>query len=120
MASKLAPKTDKSLTKKAIKNLKRNKHRTDKHRAKSSAPKLAQSPALELAKTTLRGGFSTKAIVCNVRLNGHTAQPNDSSRLKPVRSRRGTLTKEAPATCSTRPTQVWVPNQAQGKPGCLT
>jgi len=50
--SKLAPKTDKPLTKKAIKNLKCNKHKSYKRRAKFGAPKLAPSPALELARTT--------------------------------------------------------------------
>ena len=52
--NKPAPKTDKPLTRKAVKNLKRNKRRSDKRRAKSGAPKLAPSPALEIAKTTLR------------------------------------------------------------------
>jgi len=47
-ASRPAPKTDKPLTKKATKNLKCTKRRNDKCCAKSSAPKLAPSPALEL------------------------------------------------------------------------
>ena len=53
-ANKPAPKTHKPLTKKAVKNLKHNKHRSDKRRVKSGTPKLAPSPALEMAKTTLR------------------------------------------------------------------
>ena len=53
-ANKPAPKTDKPLTKKAVKNLKRNKRRSDKRRAKFGAPKLAPFPALEMAKTALR------------------------------------------------------------------
>ena len=51
---RFVPMIDKLLTKKAIKNLKRSKHRSDKCRAKSSTPKRAPSPALELAKMTLR------------------------------------------------------------------
>jgi len=53
-ASGPAPKADKPLTKKVVKNLKCNKRRSDKRRAKSAAPKLTPSPTLELAKTTLR------------------------------------------------------------------
>jgi len=52
--NKPTPKTHKPLTKKTVKNLKRNKRKSDKHRAKFGAPKLAPSPALEMAKTTLR------------------------------------------------------------------
>ena len=58
--SKFAPKTDKPLAKKAIKNLKCNKHISDKRRAKSGAPKLALSPALELARRTLRRASQEK------------------------------------------------------------
>jgi len=53
-ASMPSANADKSLTKKTIKNLKHNKHIRDKHHAKSSTPKQAPSPAMELAKITLR------------------------------------------------------------------
>jgi len=59
-ASKPAPKADRPLTNKAIKNQKRNKRRSDKRRTKSGAPKLAPSPALELVKTTLRRAFQQR------------------------------------------------------------
>jgi len=60
-ASRPAPKADKPLTKKAVKNLKHNKHRSDKRHAKTAAPKLAPSLALELAKTTLRRAFQQRS-----------------------------------------------------------
>ena len=53
-SSRLAPMTDKSLTKKAVKNLKHNKRRSDKRRTKSSTPKLAPSLALKLAKKAVK------------------------------------------------------------------
>jgi len=46
-ASRLTPKAEKLLTKKAIKNLKHNKRRSDKHPAKSNVPELASSLALK-------------------------------------------------------------------------
>ena len=46
--------TDEPQTKKSVKNLKHNMSRSDKHHAKSGAPKLAPPLALEMAKTTLR------------------------------------------------------------------
>jgi len=61
-ASRPASITNRSLTKKAIKNLKRYKCRSDKRRAKCSAPKLAPSPALELANITLRRAFQQRSF----------------------------------------------------------
>ena len=52
-ASKPAPQVNKSFAKKVIKNLKCNKCKSGKLCDKSSAPKLAPSLALELAKTSL-------------------------------------------------------------------
>ena len=49
-----APKIDKPLTNNVVKNLKRNKHKTKKHRTTPNTPKLALSPALEQVKKTLR------------------------------------------------------------------
>jgi len=46
-ASKFAPYTSKLLNKKGIENLKRNKHRSDKRRAKYGVPNIAPSPALD-------------------------------------------------------------------------
>jgi len=57
-ATKPASMTDRPLTKKAVKNLKRNKRKSDKRRAKSSVPKLAPSPALELQKELWGGLFN--------------------------------------------------------------
>ena len=50
-ARRPTPKVDKPLTKQGVENLKRNKCRSDKGRAKSSAPKLTLSSTLNLAKT---------------------------------------------------------------------
>jgi len=100
-ASKPTPSNDRLLTKKAVKNQSRNKHRSEKHRAKSGAPKLAPSPALELAKTTLRRAFQQRL--------SSTAYPSMArpfnSVLTPcprqVPSRWGTHTREAPTTRAT-------------------
>ena len=48
-ANRPAPMNEKLLTKKSVKNLKRNKHHS-----RPNAPKLAPSPALEIVKATLR------------------------------------------------------------------
>jgi len=53
-ASRPSPKAHKALTREEIKSLKGNNCKNNKHRATSSAPKPTPSPALELAKTTLR------------------------------------------------------------------
>ena len=52
--SRSTPKTERLLTRKAIKNLKCNNHRSDKRRTESGTSKLAPSPALELAKIPLK------------------------------------------------------------------
>jgi len=124
-ASNHAPKADRPLTKKAIKNQKRNKRRSDKRRAKSGAPKLAPSPALELVKTTLRRAFRQRL--------SSTACPSMARPFNPVLTpcpsqmpnRRGTYTSEAPTARATirprqardphlTPKQVRVPTSAPG------
>jgi len=106
-ASKPAPMADRPLTKKAIKNQKCNKRRSDKCRAKSGAPKLAPSPALELAKTTLRRDFRQRL--------SSTACPSMARPFNPVLTpcpsqmpnQRGTYTRETPtARAIIRPRQA--------------
>jgi len=109
-ASKLVPKTDKLLTKKAMKNSKRNKYRSDKHRTKSGEPKLAPSPALELVKTTLSRASQQRPSLVTCPSMAMPLNIKIAPRLKPVLIRRGTLTREAPPTWTTLPRQVWVPN----------
>jgi len=105
-----APITDRPLIKKVVKNLKCNKRRSDKRRTKSSAPKLAPSPALELAKTTLRRAFqqrsSSMACPSMARSFNSVLTPHPSE----VLSWWGTLTKEGPTTQATiQPRQAQVP-----------
>jgi len=112
-ASRPTPKANKPLTKKAIKNQKRNKRRSDKRRAKSDAPKLAPSPALELAKTNLKRAFqqrsSSMACPSMARPFNSVLTPRPSQ----LASRWGTHTKEAPTTRATiQPRQVQVPTSA--------
>ena len=57
-ASRPALKGDKLLTKKAIKNLKCNKCKREKHSAKSSAPKLATLTNLRARQNNIEEGFS--------------------------------------------------------------
>ena len=92
---------DKSLTKEAIKNLKRNKHKSDKHYAKSSAPKLAPSLTLELAKTTLRRASQQRSSFMAYPLMVTPLNPMLAPCPRQVPSWRGTLTREAPVTRGT-------------------
>ena len=96
-ASRPAPMTDKLLTKKAVKNLNCNKRRSDKRRAKSSAPKLAPSPALEMAKTNLRKGSQQRSsfVVCCLMVLPVSVIP--APRLRRVPIKKGTLTRETSA-----------------------
>ena len=123
--SKPTPKADKPLTKKAIKNQKRNKRRSDKRRGKSSAPKLARSPVLELAKTTLRRAFRQRSssTACPSMARPFNPMPTPCPSQMP--NRRGTYTREAliaQATIQPRqdqvphltPKQVRVPTSAPG------
>ena len=86
-ANKPAPKTHKPLTKKAVKNLKRNKRKSDKRRAKSDTPKLAPSPALEMAKTTLRKASQQRSssVACRSMALPATAIPARRPRQVPIK-----------------------------------
>jgi len=107
-ASRPAPMTDKLLTKKAVKNLNCNKRRSDKRRAKSSAPKLAPSLALEMAKTNLRKGSQQRSsfVVCCLMVLPVSVIP--APRLRRVPTRKGTPIRETSANQATTP-----PRQAQ-------
>jgi len=109
-ASKPTPKANKPLTKKAVKNLKHNKRRSDKRCAKTAAPKLAPSPALELAKTTLKRAFQQRssftACPSMVRQFNLVLTPRPSQ----VLSQWGTHIREPPTTRATiQPRQARVP-----------
>ena len=109
-ASRPTPKADKPFTKKAVKNLKHNKRRSDKRCAKTAAPKLAPSPALELAKTTLKRAFQQRssftACPSMVRPFNLVLTPRPSQ----VLSQWGTHIREPPTTRATiQPRQARVP-----------
>jgi len=110
-ASRPAPMTDKPLTKKAVKNLKRNKCRSDKRRAKSGAPKLAHSPSLEMAKTTLRKSSQQRSSSVARRSMALPVSVIPEPRLGRVPTRKGTLIRETSANRATT---------HQGKLGFLT
>jgi len=140
-ANKPAPKTHEPLTKKAVKNLKRNKRRSDKCRTKCGAPKLAPSPALEMAKTTLRKASQEKVIFCGTPLNGKLGFQSvlsaiPISRLRRVPIRKGTPIRKASANRATTqlrqarvpslvprqarvstlaPRQVWIPASTRNR-----
>ena len=105
MRCKLAPKTDKLRTKKAIKNLKRNKRKSDKHRVKYSAPKLTSSPALELAKITLWRASQLRSFSMACPSMVMPSNPVRAPHPKQV-STEGNLDEEGTSNPSNNPTQV--------------
>ena len=120
--NKPAPKTDKPLTKKAVKKLKRNKCRSDKRRAKSGGPKLALSPALEMAKPTLRKASQQRssAVACRsmVLPTSAIAAPHP----RQVLPKKGTPIRETPtnrATTLLRQAQVPSSFMRQGRASTL-
>jgi len=111
-ANKKAPKTHKSLTKKAVKNLKRNKCRSGKRRAKPSTPKIAPSPALEIMKTTLRRASQQRSSFRACPLMVMPANTIPTPCLKQVPTRRGTPIREVPTNLViTLSRQAQVPSQ---------
>jgi len=86
---------DRPLTKKAVKNLKCSKHRSDKRCAKSSAPKLAPSPALQLAKPTLRRAFQQRPSFIACLSMAMPYNPVSVPCRKSIPTSRGILTREA-------------------------
>jgi len=96
-ANRAAPMTEKPLTKKLVKNLKYNKCRSDKHHAKFSAPKLAPSPALEMAKTTLRMASQQRSSFVVCRLMALPVHAIRAPRLRQVSTGKGTPIRETSA-----------------------
>jgi len=93
-ANKSAPQTHKPLTKKVVKNLKRNKRRSDKRRVKSGAPKLAPSPALKMAKTTLRKASQQRLSSAACRSMALPVSAIPVPRLRRVPIKKGTPIRE--------------------------
>jgi len=94
--NKPALKTHKPLTKKVVKNLKRNKRR-----AKSGTPKLAPSLALEMAKTTLRRASQQRSssVACHSIALPASAIPAPCPRQ--VLTKKGTSIRETSANRAT-------------------
>jgi len=115
-----APMTNRLLTKKAVKNPKHSKRRSDKRRTKSSPPKVALPLALELSKTTLRRALQQRSsfTACLSMAMPYNLMP--VPRCRPKLTQRGTLTKEAPVTWATyNQGKFRSLIQLQGKPGSL-
>jgi len=101
--NKAAPKTHKPLTKKAVKNLKCKKHRSDKRHAKSGAPKLAPSPALRIEKTTLRKASQQRSSSVARRSMALLVSAIPAPCLRRVPIKKGTPIRETSANQATTP-----------------
>jgi len=112
-ANKPAPRTHKPLTKKAVKNLKHNKRKSDKRHAKSGTPKLAPSPALEMAKITLRKASQQRSSSVACRSMAFPASAIPAPRVRQVLTKKETPIRKISANrAATLPRKAQVPSSS--------
>ena len=91
--------------------MKRKKARSDKRRAKSGTPKLAPSPALEMAKTALRKASQQRLSSVACRLMALPASAIPAPRPRRVPTKKGTPIRETSANRAITPSrQARVPS----------